>query len=145
MNIGSGPGYGSKDGTKKSFMCPANNYITGYLGRSGGWMDQIQFLCSDGTQSEKYGGDGGGPNIDVNYRGNGTLPNGFQLKSTSLNGPLSTIGVLFDNSGSVYGEQGGAWTIDPPGRINCPPGKRIAGVDVNSDNYVQKITLKCEK
>ena len=141
MNIGSGPGYGSKDGTKKSFMCPANNYISGYFGRSGGWMDQIQFMCSDGTYSEKYGGDGGGPNIGYSW---GYPTNGFKLSSAWENGPLSTIGLLTNPDTEVMFEQGGQLRANP-GKINCPPGKKVIGVDVNSDYYVQKITLKCEK
>jgi hypothetical protein len=137
----SGPGYGSNDGTKKTFMCPANRYISGYFGRSGGWMDQIQFMCTDGTRSEKYGGEGGGPNIGASW----AMPtNGFQLSSAWANGPLSTIGVIFNNGNTANLEQGGQLRANP-GAINCPPGKNVIGVDVNSDYYVQKITLKCER
>jgi hypothetical protein len=144
LNSGSGPEYGSKDGTKKSFKCPPNHFISGYFGRSGGWMDQIQFMCSDGTYSEKYGGDGGGPNIGYSWSNSFFPTNGFQLTSAWANGPLSRIGLLTSPSAGVIFEQGGQLSVNP-GKINCPAGKRVNGVDVNSDHYVQKITLKCEK
>ena len=43
----------------KTFSCDANAYITQIIGRAGKNIDQLQIMCSKGTNSPVFGGSGG--------------------------------------------------------------------------------------
>ena len=143
-NINVTSAFGKDVDNKKSFNCPAGHQISGFGAVTGGWMDQIQFTCSDGSKSEKYGGKNrnftdNDQNVGVTFAPNAIK--GFSINDTP-NEFISSIGLIYDN-GTKSSMMGGSW-IRNNGTVECPNGKRIVGVDVNYDHYVSRIGIKCD-
>jgi hypothetical protein len=136
--------FGKDIDNKQSFNCPKGHQISGFSAVTGGWMDQIQFKCSNGSKSEKYGGKNrnftdGDQNVNVNFASN--TVKGFSINDTP-NDFISSMGLIYDN-GTKSSMMGGSW-IRNNGTVECPSGKRIVGVDVNYDHYVSRIGIKCD-
>jgi hypothetical protein len=136
--------FGKDVDNKQSFNCPKGHQISGFSAVTGGWMDQIQFKCSNGSKSEKYGGKNrnftdGDQNVNVNFASN--TVKGFSINDTP-NDFISSMGLIYDN-GTKSSMMGGSW-IRNNGTVECPSGKRIVGVDVNYDHYVSRIGIKCD-
>ncbi|KAJ3096759.1 hypothetical protein HDU97_005591 [Phlyctochytrium planicorne] len=79
--------FGGGGGYVFSFDCPPSTTITKISGRSGFYVDQIRFTCSNGKVSDAYGGSGAAPfSADVKP---GTLINvrsGAYLEAIRING-----------------------------------------------------------
>ena len=136
--------FGKDVDNKKSFNCSNGHQISGFSAVTGGWMDQIQFRCTDGSESEKYGGKNrnftdGDQNVNVTFASNEVK--GFSINDTP-NEFISSMGLIYNN-GTKSSMMGGNW-IRNNGSVECPNGKRIVGVDVNYDNYVSRIGIKCD-
>jgi hypothetical protein len=143
-NINVTSAFGNDVDNKKSFNCPVGHQISGFSAVTGGWMDQIQFTCSDGSKSGKYGGKDRNF-TDDNQNVNVTFPRntikGFSINDTP-NNFISSMGLIYDN-GTKSSMMGGSW-IRNNGTVECPNGKRIVGVDVNYNDYVSRIGIKCD-
>lgn len=131
--------FGGPGGTSYSFTCPSGTIASGFSGRGGAWIDGIQMVCSDGSKSPYYGGQGGNPFSETSATGYtgaqptayGTYVDGLQFNRTD-----GTAGTIFGSMTSPNK------TASAPG-WSCPSGEYINGITGGAGQYLNRIAFTC--
>jgi hypothetical protein len=101
----------------KSYVCPNGTTLDNLNIMSGGLVDAVEGVCSDGTKLQKLGGAGGGPaSLKVNNRIKYYINNNDNLIHQISDNDNNYGEILQDQS--LYGQ-----SVD----FNCPEGKKLVG------------------
>lgn len=126
---------GGGGGAPGSFNCPQNAFITQIKGRSGTMIDNIQFVCNDGTTSNAFGGGGGSPWTENSQTGfMGAMAHGGDMVDNLL--LYSSAGTPV---GAAHGGGGGS-----PADIKCQPGWVVYGANVRSGSSIDNLQFLCK-
>ena len=128
------PKVGGPGGKEFTFQCKDNAYINKVVGRSGALVDGIQLHCTDGAQSDWFGGQGGAEWTELS-------PSGF----TGFDG---RGGLLVDNiqlraaDGTLLKARGGSG--GSPMTFTCPSGQKIVGATGGAGTMLDRIQFGCK-
>ncbi|MCP4620297.1 MAG: hypothetical protein GY844_28160 [Bradyrhizobium sp.] len=140
-------------------ICPKGQYVVGFTGRTGAWIDRIGLLCAVPLPSEAMGKAQGTPGHGMGGGGGG----GAEVKVTSYSfcktGPLLAIKFWAVNDyrmiARVYGKCRGGDTVtfsgetmfNPDTNIDhiCPNGMAATGLQARFGKDVNAIGLICDK
>ena len=142
-----GPQHGGEGGALNVFHLDADEYLVGISGRTGSYIDSIQFLTNKRT-SPKFGGSGGGRDFHIE------VPAYSQIMGfTGRNGEyLDAIGLTFaplrrrffgvsegeqPGQTSLAGGPGGGAFVDS----DIPDEARIVEVQVHAGQYVDSLQM----
>jgi hypothetical protein len=149
------PAIGSGGDAHFNDNCPAGQYVVGFKGRVGGWIDQIQLVCapllSDGSRGQTF------TYVEPPRGGLGGAAQEFHCDAGFFSAIL--VGMMEDNRQvkgvvghclSLHGGQKIEWvdfegkgTANDPIRQECPPGEMATGINGNYGKHLNAIGLIC--
>jgi len=124
---------GGSGGQSFSFACPKGSYVTNIGGRAGSQLDAIGVTCSNGMQSQLYGGTGGNA-------WSASSPNGFA--NTQVYADDKVNGVWIQPVGGMgvgYGTQTGGKSASG----SCTGGP-ITGISGSSGSMIDSLGFDCQ-
>jgi hypothetical protein len=143
-----GPRHGGSGGNLSVFRLDSDEYLVGISGRSGDYIDSIQFQTNKRT-SPRFGGNGGDRDFQIQVPGNaqvsgligraGQYLDAIGLTFTPLRrGPDSSHGGgPQGDQTSIAGGSGGSEFFDS----EIPDGARIVEVRVNAGEFVDSVQM----
>lgn len=128
--------------------CPSGQYLRGFYGRSGGWVDQIGISCAPvgtgatTTNYDAYGGTGGGPTTAA-CSGSGLLSK-VAVWITSGRQVRQVHGTCDNGAQFEYGARAVGYS-DSFREMACPAGEAAIGIHGRVGRHVNAVGLICDR
>lgn len=116
-------------------------YIQGVYVNSGNFVDALGIYCNDGTNLKPVGGKGGYAN-PISYSSQLQGFNKISLKSGDYLDSIRFYDVDSTSSSNLKHQFGGSGGGNDQ-LIECPTGKRLAGLSGNYNDYIMYLEGTC--
>jgi hypothetical protein len=156
------PAQGGPGDIQNAEECGKGEYVVGFKGRVGAWIDRLSPLCAPllglsrspqmGSAKAKggFGGNGGSPaqtecgsviaGIEYTLTNDNRMVYEIRFDCSVVN-PNGTTAVIPTQAGKRFGGNGPLQNL--PIKNECPPGEAAKGIQANWGKYVNAIGLIC--